>query len=262
MANKSTLLFQIKQIIGKKIGATYTNSLLKHYDNVKKEFFSKDWETCCTKAGKFVETLLKGIHFYTTGIRLKRIKVGTEIDRLINLPKESFDPSIRLLIPRICRTIYHIASNRNARHDVTDFDPNRMDAEVVSSQISFLLAELIRLFHPGNISADQAEEISESLIQKRIPLVTSVFDVKRILNAKLKYKDQVLVFLYDSYPNAIDIKDLFVWTEHKNITDFKRKILKPLHEKRFIEYRDYLCKLLPPGSKYVEENYEKFSNLL
>lgn len=255
MAKTSAIISEIKKAIGKALGATYVSSILRHFTNIRKAYFAGDWETCCAKGGKFVEALLKGLHFYTTQNRLKRIKVGTEIDRLINLPRNNFDPSIRLLIPRICRSLYYIASDRGARHDITGFNPSRMDAEIVSSQASFLLAELVRLFHPGNLSGEQALTITDELIQRKIPLITSVFDVRRVLNTSLKYSDQVLLLLYDSYPNPVQVKDLFNWVEHKNITDFKRKVLKKLHEKRFLEYRDDLCKLLPPGLEYVDENF-------
>jgi hypothetical protein len=173
----------------------------------------------------------------------------------MNLPKESQSESIRLLIPRICRFLYHIASDRGARHDITGFNPSWMDAQIATSSTSFLLAELVRLFHPGNLSADEAQRIADGLVQRKIPLVTAVFDVKRVLNPNLEYSDKVLLLLYDSYPEPVSVNDLFKWIEHKNITDFKRKVLQKLHELKYLEYRNTLCILLEPGLKYVEENF-------
>lgn len=255
MPDTSELTTEIEKAIGKHLGPTYVSAMLNHFAGIRKAYFSRDWETCCTKAGKFIEALLKGIHFYTTGNKPKRILVGTEIDRLTNLPKDSQNESIRLLIPRVCRSLYYIASDRGARHDITGFDPSRMDAQMASSSASFLLAEMVRLFHPGNIPADEAQKIADGLVQRKIPLVTTVFDVKRVLNPKLEYSDKVLLLLYDSLPKTVSVNNLFDWTEHKNITDFKRKVLQKLHDTKFIEYRNNLCVLLEPGQKYVEENF-------
>jgi len=221
----SGVFSEVQKALSKALGAVYVSAMLGHYDGMRQAYFARDWESCCIKAGKFVEALLKGMNFYTTGNKPKRIQVGAEIDRMSTLPKDSFHESIRLLIPRVCRFLYHIASDRGARHDVTDFDPSRMDAEVALSSASFVVAELVRLFHPGNLSADEAQSIADGLAQRKIPLVTAVFDVKRVLNPKLEYSDKVLLLLYDSYPTPVGVNDLFRWVEHKNITDFKRIVL-------------------------------------
>jgi hypothetical protein len=246
---------EIQKALAKHLSSAYVSAMLKHFAGIRQAYFSRDWETCCTKAGKFVEALLKGIHFFTTGDKLKRISVGAEIDRLTNLPQGSHNESIRLLIPRVCRALYHIASDRGARHDVTGFDPSRMDAEIATSSASFLLAELVRLFHPGNLTADDAQNLADGLVQRKIPLVTSVFNVKRVLNPKLEYSDKVLLLLNDSYPKPVLVSDLFTWVEHKNITDFKRKVLQKLHDSKYIEYSENLCVLLEPGLQYVEQNF-------
>lgn len=255
MPEISELSADIQKAISKHLNPDYVVAILNHFGGIQQAYFARDWETCCTKAGKFVEALLKGIHFYTTGNKTRSISVGAEIDRLTNLPKDSHNESIRLLIPRVCRSLYYIASDRGARHDVTGFDPSRMDAQMASSSTSFLLAELVHLFHPGNLSADEAQKIADGLVQRRIPLVTSVFDVKRVLNPNLEYSKKVLLLLYDSYPKSVSVSDLFSWVEHKNITDFKRKVLQRLHDVKYLEFRKNLCMLLEPGLKYVEDGF-------
>ncbi len=255
MADSSELSVDLVKAFGKTLGQVYATAMLSHFAGMRLAYFARDWESCSTKGGKFVEALLKGIHFFTTGNRPKRINVGAEIDRLANLPKDSFNDSIRLLIPRVSRSLYHIASDRGARHDITGFDPSRMDAQMTIASASFILAELVRLFHPGNLSSDEAQTIADGLVQRRIPLVTAVFDVKRVLNPKLEYSDKAMLLLYDSYPKPVRVTDLFNWSEHRNITDFKRKILQKLHDQKLIEYRDNLCVLLEPGLRYVDQNF-------
>ncbi|GAH97178.1 unnamed protein product, partial [marine sediment metagenome] len=70
--------------------------------------------------------------------------------------------------------------------------------------------------------------------------------------------NNILLLLYDSYPNPTQVNDLFTWIEHKNITDFKRKVLKILHNRRLIEYHEDRCVLLQPGIDYVKKNLSQY----
>jgi len=66
------------------------------------------------KSRKFVEALLKAIanHCNVTFEAGRKFKVDRLMNDLTQLPHGSFDDSLRLLIPRACRVIYDIASNR------------------------------------------------------------------------------------------------------------------------------------------------------
>lgn len=252
MSEKGNIV-RIENILANSLGKPYVRSMLKHMTEMNNAYLINDWEKSCVKAGKFVEALLKGIHYHTTGKKLKTIKVGSEIDRLTNLPKGSFGTSIRLLIPRFCRSIYHVASDRGARHDLTGFDPNKMDGEVTLSCVFYILAELVRIFHPGSLSVAEAQRLANSLVQKKIPLIAEAFNLRRVLLPRLKCRDQVLLFLYDSHPLPISIDNLLKWTEYTNITNFQKKVIMPLHKQRFLEYQNDQCVLLPPAIGHVEQ---------
>src|SRR5262249_53121213 len=57
------------------------------------------------------------------------------------------DRSIRVLIPRTLLTLYEVRNNRNVGHVGGDVDPNMMDATLVFAAASWVLAELIRVYH-------------------------------------------------------------------------------------------------------------------
>ena len=69
----------------------------------------------------------------------RKFKVDKLINGLGSLPDGSFDDSLRLSIPRACRIVYDIASNRGARHDPHEINPNAMDASLVVSVCSWIL---------------------------------------------------------------------------------------------------------------------------
>jgi hypothetical protein len=79
--------------------------------------------------------------------RQKDFKAGLYAQKIIDqvdiatLPEDG----LRLQIPRACIFVYDITSNRGARHDSDEMNPNEMDATVILPVFSWMLAELARL---------------------------------------------------------------------------------------------------------------------
>ena len=124
------------------------------------------------RAGKLVGSVTKCL-WLATGNSLPRsrdFKVDVILRDLERLPKGSADDTIRLTIPRMCRAIYDIASNRGARHDPDEIDPNVMDATVSNSVASWILAEMIRFSQKGSIDPAGAKSLVEELTQKNFQL--------------------------------------------------------------------------------------------
>ena len=216
-----------------------------------------DNEKAVFKSGKFVEAILKGLHYHTTGEKLTRIKVDDEITRLGNLPKSDWSSSIRLLLPRVCRSVYYIASDRGGRHDVTDFNPARMDAEFVTLSCSYIMSELIRLFSLGNISPSEAQATAEELLEKKLPIVFEIDGKKRILDTSLSFEEQTLCLLYSCHKSTAKDAELIKWTEYSNPSTFKKNILQKLHKERLLEYAGEKVTLSPKGKKAAEAIQKK-----
>lgn len=102
-------------------------------------------------------------------------KADTIINGLAQLPDDgTYSDSIRLTIPRACRFVYDVASNRGGRHDAGEINPNEMDANAAVMNCSWVLAELIRVAQKGAVNLDDAKMLVESLVEKRYPLVEEV----------------------------------------------------------------------------------------
>jgi hypothetical protein len=165
----------------------------------------------------------------------------------------SFDDSLRLLIPRACRVIYDIASNRGARLDPDELDPNSMDANVVMPIASWILAEVIRIAQKGAVDPSQAREIVESLVEKKYPVVEEV-DGRVYLHAKKKSAVDVgLVILARRYPKRASKDSLIDAIKRhgfktKNATVAAGRIAKLSDDNGHGQLR-----LLAPGLKRAEE---------
>ena len=150
-------------LLSNQFNAKHIDPAINHFTNAVSDFGQGDWEGSIAKSGKFVEAILKAMatHCSVTFEAGRKFKADKLMNDLGQLPHGSFDDSLRLLIPRACRVIYDIASNRGARHDPDEVDPNSMDANVVMPLASSILAEAIRYSQKGVIDPFEAELMVE-----------------------------------------------------------------------------------------------------
>ncbi len=137
----------------------------------------------------------------------KSFKAGAIIDGLANTPR-SHDDTVRLTMPRACRVIYDVASNRGGRHDPDEIDPNQMDATLVVSSSSWILAELLRYAQKGSMDTGSVSEMVAGLNQRKFPFAEDIdgrlyFDLRG-----LSARDVGLLALWKIYPRRMSKGDL------------------------------------------------------
>src|SRR5262245_66270603 len=79
------------------------------------------------------------------------------------------DRSMRILIPRMLPPLYEIRNNRNVGHVGGEVDPNQMDAVAVYSIASWVMGELVRVFH--NVSITEAQEAVDAVSERNMPRI-------------------------------------------------------------------------------------------
>ncbi len=232
--------------------------LEKSYIEIKMNFVQRKYEPSELNGGKFCEVVLRILEWHTStpknysqfGIRITDFGQTTrKFESLTGFPD-----SVRFHIPKILNALYDIRNKRGVGHVGGDINPNHMDALLIVSATDWIMAELVRIFH--NISVTEAQKVVESLISKKIATVWEIGGKKRVLNTSLKFDERTLLLLYDSYPKSLQAGMLAEWTEYKNRTEYRTKLLGALHRKKFVEYNvntGEVC-LSPLGIKYVEEN--------
>ena len=120
--------------------------------------------------------------------------------------------SFQILIPRLLPALYEIRNNRNVGHVGGDVNPDLMDSSAVVSMASWILAEMVRMFH--GISTEEAQQLVDNLAERRLPLVWKSGDIRRVLKPDLPLKDQILLLL-GSCTGKVLVERLFACIDRK-----------------------------------------------
>jgi hypothetical protein len=192
--------FQIKRVV----------PVIKHFQESVNEAQLGDWEASLLKSGKFVEAVLKLLWDHVGNVvpKSKDFKAGQIITDLERMETTRADDTIRVTIPRACRFIYEIASNRGARHDPDEINPNQMDASAVSALIAWVVAELVRYAQKGVVDLDEATRLVAGLSQKRYQVVEEVGDRVYFHLKSLSARDVALLILWYAHPRRVFKGDL------------------------------------------------------
>ncbi len=162
---------QIIEDLSSEIDPTIANLLVESYEELVSEHRSGNLEAALTKAGRFVENTLRAIVYIRSGVVVTEIKsVQTTIRQIendTNLPE-----SLRILIPRVVfGMMYDLRSKRDAVH-VKEIDPRRIDTFLCVSAASWVIAELLRLYHSSQESA--VASCMSALSRTSIPYIESI----------------------------------------------------------------------------------------
>jgi hypothetical protein len=239
--------------------------LLQSYQDIVRNYMEHRWEPSELNGGKFseavysiVEGSLSGNFPATPHKPIDMVKACRALEIFPSDFKRVGDRSLRILIPRMLQPLYEIRNNRGVGHLGGDVDPNFLDSTVVYEMASWILAEIVRIFHA--VSTKEAQEAVDELIERKHPLIWDIDDIniKRVLDPKMSKADQTLVLLHLK-PSWVTEDDLFHWVEYSSLSMFRKYILKRFHIAKLIEFdavRGRAC-ISPAGCAYVEKNILK-----
>jgi hypothetical protein len=243
----------IESLLSPPFPAKHISAAVGHFVSATEAFGQSDWERCIARSGKFVEAILKalGAHCNVPFETGRKFKADRLLNGLQQLPDQSFDDSLRLLIPRACRVIYDIASNRGARHDPHEIDANSMDANLVIPMCGWVLAEAIRFAKKGD--PQEASVLVEGLVEKKYPAV-EVIDERVYLHAKKKSAvDVLLVALAKNHPKRMSRIDLMTSAQSNGFSKANASTAIGRIRKFVDEDDDGMMRLLSTGLQKAEE---------
>jgi len=233
-----------------------STDLLDAFNEIVNNYREHRWEPSELNGGKMCEAAYSIIVGYLDGgnYPARASKQGNFPNACLALEKNypaSANRSPRILIPRMMIGLYDIRNNRGVGHAGGEVSPNLMDATAVLYTSKWLMCELVRLLH--SCSVKDAEEVVDALIQREVSLVWSSGDVKRTLDPSMTWKEQTLLLLL-STPGPTKESDLFNWLEHGSLNNYRRWVLKPMHDARLIDWNRGPgdVRLLPPGVTAAE----------
>jgi hypothetical protein len=224
--------------------------LLREYSEIITAYMEHRWTAAELSGGRFCEVVYSVLHGYAMGTYLGApAKPKNMVGACRALESQTHVPrSFQILIPRLLPSIYEIRNNRNVGHVGGDVSPDSMDSSLIVSACSWILAELVRVLH--GTSTDRAQQIVNSLVELRSPLVWVSGGMRRVLKPALRLREQILV-LIASVSGTVKSDDLFRWTGYKNRRYFDG-VLRGLHASRQIEFHEgetSEVELLPPGAE-------------
>ena len=226
--------------------------LLKEYQSIIECYSETRWLPSELSGGRFCEVVYTIIEGYGNGsYPTSPRKPQDFVSACRRLEQNSHVPrSFQILIPRLLPAIFEVRNNRGVGHVGGDVNSNPMDAAFVVNSCSWVMGELVRVFH--NVSVLEAQLIVDSISQRRVPLIWEGRHSRRVLKPSLNIQSQILLLLATSI-EPVRTEDLLKWIEYKNAGYFKR-LLRKMHSQRFVELCDdeEFVELLPPGSKEAE----------
>ena len=196
----------VNAMLKDKFAATHSDAAVRHFQSLVGDYQKREWEDSNAKAGKFVEAVLKAV-WNETGKPLpkgKDFKAGNIMDRLAQ--EATLSDSLRRTIPRACRFVYEIASNRGARHDADEVSANEMDANAVGSLCSWVLAEMVSQSQKG-MDLGEAKAVVDRLMKRKYPFMEEI-DGRVYVDIANSAREAALLILYGIYPKRMSEQSL------------------------------------------------------
>lgn len=220
------------------IPAQFRIRLIERYRTLKAAYSNGQHDACGLRAGQFCEVFLRLLQSHLTGTFIhftaKIPNFGQECAKLEQLPQNAGPESLRVIAPRAVTFLYTLRNKRGIGHVGGDIDANAIDAATMVRLADWCLCELIRVVH--NLPLEEAQALLDAITERQLPEVWSVIGKKRVLDPNLNFRSQTLLLLYSDIETVVLAEDLFEWTEYSGLSDYRSKVLRPLHRQRLIEY--------------------------
>lgn len=192
------------------IDPSVVSDLLETHDKLMAEFRKGDAEAALNASGKFVEHVLRGLEGLRTGAAPKEIKSVAAAIKSIEADA-SLPESLRILVPRIAGAmLFDVRSKRGAAH-VKEISPRKIDASFAVHAASWILAELLRLYHTADESA--VAEAMATLVRGNLPLIEKFGD-EIVVTTPLPSDTEILLMIAEAEPNGIDRTGLGLCVKH------------------------------------------------
>jgi hypothetical protein len=221
--------------------------LFKEFKLIKQNFFLSRFQPAELNGGRFAECILRLLEFVDSGTYTA---FGSQIkssDSIVNRLQNNVDlpNTLRFHIPRLIRVILDLRNKRDVAHVGGEVSPNYSDSLFIVHSVDWILTEIVRHYHSCPI--DEAADIVSAINEIQISIIDEIDGFMKMLDTSLKTSDMVLVFLYSKQPRKVLEQDLRKWSEYKNSTHFREKILMKLHKDALIHFSDGTCTLTRKG---------------
>jgi len=205
MENKETFRENVIEELSKRIPSELVQDLTSSFERVLTEYRKGRWEETLSKAGQFAENTYRILTFLLSGKVEKEAANFKEVkEKLERTASEKLPESIRILIPRITSALVYDPRSKRAAVHVKEINPDYIDATLVMSACSWILAEFVRLYHTSD--PKKIIEIINGLVQRKVPFI-EVHEGKAFVTKPIDCQSEILLLLLNS-PNGVSRKEI------------------------------------------------------
>ena len=230
--------------------------LIEEFNQALDEYRAADWEKVGLKAGKFCEIAYCVCAGHASGTYVSSpSKPGNfpQACRDLEQYNAAKGRSLCMQVPKVLAALYGLRNNRAIGHVSAEVSPNHMDAELFLRGMKWVMGELVRNF--SQLPLNESHAVVEAVTARTFHMVWASGDVRRVLEPAKTAGDKVMILLY-AEGKPVPVSQLQIWVEYKNGTDFKRKVIRALHKKAWVQYdeKSGVAQILPPGQAHVEKS--------
>lgn len=228
---------------------TFVDDLFLDFSEQVDAWYVQDWEKVGLKAGKLAEAIYSVLQGVASGAFQDQpfkpsnfVTACTQLEKIATLSR-----SLRIQVPRVLIGIYELRNNRSVGHVGSPVRPNALDGEYFFRASKWVLCETSRALCEA-LSTSGDEDFYLSVNMSELPLIWDNNDVVRVLRPELTAGEKTLIIL--AHRNQwVTVDQLRGDVEYGNPTDYKRKVLRSLHDKKLVEYDEKNARViaLPPG---------------
>lgn len=210
--------------------ADLVDEVLAAYVEAKRRYHLGDHRPQEVEGGRFSEGVFRLLQ-HACGLPVTRLgKTLPSVDTLLPTFEQARGQpdSVRLHIPRTLKLIYDIRNKRDVAHLGDGIDPNLQDATLVTANMDWVLAELVRLYH--GVGPGEAQSTIEDLVTREVPAIQEI-DGQPVILTNLQPRDQALLMLYRAGAGGASLDDLAGWLRVSRKDHLRRRLLRLDEEK-------------------------------
>lgn len=169
--------------------------------------------------GKFVETFVQCHQQMATGTHEASPSIETYLTKHAE-NQMALDEGLRVIAPRVARTMYTLRSKRNIAHK-NPVDPNTFDLALLHQGAAWIMAELLR--NATSVPMQEAGALIE-LVQTPVGTLVEEIDGTHLVLADVSVRAEILLLLHHRHPDHVPAADLLKSMRYRSAAGVRKRL--------------------------------------
>ncbi len=233
--------------------AEIVNAIEKEFTELESRFSRRDWSPGELNGARLAEAVLRylewkesGGYYTPIGEQLKRQDIINRVSKNTNVPD-----GLRFHVLSCAEILLDIRNKRDVAHLGDVVNVFEMDSRLVIVLAKWILSEIVRVeskLDPGVI-----QTMIDKLSVKDVSLIDEIDGDKIFIGTHLNFDSRVLVTLYNSYPEAIELKTLQQIVRYSHSTKFRKNVVSNLAKDGRLYLKGEKAFITSKGIAWVEK---------